>query len=119
MEEFKEDLETGIVYLILNTSNLDDFLFRVGKSKNTDLSRPKQQQAYLPFKTEVFVFHSNNYNDLETRVHRALKKFKTNGDWYKCDITEIISALCNDYTVFKCDLPSVLSIFKNKLSVKS
>ncbi len=101
----------GIVYLLLDISNRSKITFRVGKTKNIDLSRPKSQQVYLPFKTEMFIFHSSDYENLETKIHRKLKPNKINGDWYSCHISEVIDEIINEESVFKVDFPSLFSLF--------
>jgi hypothetical protein len=101
----------GLVYFLLDITNTSKTVFRVGKTSNNDLSRPKSQQAYLPFKTELFCFYSNDYSNLETKIHRKLKDFKLNGDWYNFDFFELIKELYHDESVEKVEFPSLFTLF--------
>ena len=101
----------GILYLILEISNRTKTIFRVGKTANNDLKRPKSQQAYLPFKTELFCFYSDDYSNLETKVHRKLKGFKLNGDWYDYNAFELMKELYQEESVSKFEAPSLFTLF--------
>jgi hypothetical protein len=109
-------MEKGRRSLILDLTTFKDrSMFRIGRTSKDDLKRPKSQQSYLPFKTELFLFYSNDYTNLETRIHRFLKEYKLNGDWYNYDLTKIIPAIINDDSVFKVDFPTAGNILRKQL----
>jgi hypothetical protein len=102
----------GIIYILSHViGGKKKGVFRVGRSKNMDLSRPKSQQAYLPFQTALFVFYSKDHYNLETTLHRELVNSKVNGDWYKQDVFPVIDRILKDPSIFKIDFPTPTSFF--------
>ncbi len=99
-----------VVYILYDSKQK---LHRVGKTKNTDISRVKSQLSYYPNPLLYFLFYTTNCTSLETKTLRYLKKNRVNGDWFTGDITKTIEFLSADNTVTRFDFPSFRTIIKS------
>lgn len=111
-----QESDVGYIYIIIN---LDSDILRVGRTKDGSYKRPQSQRAYLPFKTLFYGFKLNNYLNVETDLHRILKKFKLRGDWYKFPPVGLINFIINDYNVLEYTVPKYgMSYLKQNPIVK-
>ena len=93
----------GYIYILFDVKNK---ISRVGKTKNKDLKRPLSQISYYPYPLLMFHFLIENYNDIETDLHRKFKNIKTNGDWYNINVMKIIEHVNENYNWIEFDAPS-------------
>ena len=100
----------GYIYCLFDIENE---ITRIGKTKNSDKSRQNSQIGYYPFKLlEFTVKVQDDYNLIETELHRKYNHLKTNGDWYDIKVNEVLNHLLDNYKWSECDFPSFVYIFK-------
>lgn len=109
----------GFIYIIVNFEAVGKGktpCIRIGKTKTPGYSRPKTQCSYLPFKADYFGFEVEDYTEVETEIHRALRPFKTNGDWYAVQPEKVIASITAHFDCISMDFPSPRSMWDKVLT---